>query len=264
MSEMPAVCLGIVSIVLAAGLAFAVRKIIHAREDRKMRGILCSWPIPQTDPEAFDSCFRTGTLGPERSTEIRFIANFKVEGGISDLESWILCNLAKKAARIFEIGTCTGKTAYLLAANAQPQARIFTLTLRPEDAGQYTAAAGDAPDARASAAMESRFSTFFYNGTSEEGKIQQLFGDSKNFDETPYLNSCDLIFVDGSHARSYVESDSQKALRMVKPGGVVLWHDYRGPRQTRGVFDALNALGQNIPLAHIKGTSLVAYRRPLS
>jgi predicted O-methyltransferase YrrM len=88
-----------------------------------------------------------------------------------------------------------------------------------------------------------------------------LFGDSKRFDESRFAGTCDLVFVDGSHARSYVESDSRKALRMLRPGGIVLWHDYHGPRRARGVFDALNALAGELPLAHIKGTSLVAYRR---
>jgi hypothetical protein len=65
----------------------------------------------------------------------------------------------------------------------------------------------------------------------------------------------DLVFVDGSHARSYVESDSRKALRMVRPGGIVFWHDYSGPRRTPGVFASLNALAREMPLVHIGGTT---------
>jgi hypothetical protein len=95
-------------------------------------------------------------------------------------------------------------------------------------------------------------------------KIEQLLGDSKAFDEKRFLGACDLVFVAGSHARSYVESDSRKALRMVKPGGFVFWHAYSGKRRASGVFAALNALAREIPLVHIGGTSLVAYRRPLA
>jgi hypothetical protein len=90
-----------------------------------------------------------------------------------------------------------------------------------------------------------------------------LFGDSKAFDESRYQGECDLVFVDGSHAFSYVMNDSRKALRMVRSGGLVLWHDYRDVRagETRGVFEALNELSRELPLVRIRGTSLVAYRR---
>jgi hypothetical protein len=67
--------------------------------------------------------------------------------------------------------------------------------------------------------------------------------------------------VDGSHAYSYVRSDSRKALEMVAPGGLILWHDYRGMFKPRGVYRALNELAKEVPLVHIKGTSLIAHRR---
>jgi hypothetical protein len=47
---------------------------------------------------------------------------------------------------------------------------------------------------------------------------------------------------------------------MVKPGGIVLWHDYA--HWNRGVFRALNELARELPLVHIAETSLVAYRKP--
>ena len=71
------------------------------------------------------------------------------------------------------------------------------------------------------------------------------------------------MFVDGSHARSYVENDSRKAVRIVRPGGLVLWHDYAGPRHAPGVFTALNALAASVPLRHVCHTTFVAWRRPL-
>ena len=50
--------------------------------------------------------------------------------------------------------------------------------------------------------------------------------------------------------------------RAVQPGGIVLWHDYSGKRRTPGVCAALNALSRELPLVHIGGTTLVAYRSP--
>lgn len=251
----------ITEIALLVPIAWMANKIISDKEDRKMKGVLRPWPVPRRSIEEFDPRFRTGPLGPDRRTEMRFISGYRVEGGIGDFESWILCNLAKTAQNIFELGTCTGKTTYLLAANSPPDTRITTLTLDPRTAAAYRPGEGDESSAKVSAMNESRFADFFYSGTPEQAKITQLFGDSKAFDETPYRGKFDLIFVDGSHAQSYVESDSRKALEMIKKGGTIIWHDYRGPRHTKGVFRALNRLNKELPLVHIAGTSFVAYRK---
>jgi hypothetical protein len=70
------------------------------------------------------------------------------------------------------------------------------------------------------------------------------------------------VFVDGSHAYSYVKSDSERALALVRPGGLVLWHDYSGPSHSPGVYQALNELAERLPLVRIEGTMLAAYRQP--
>ena len=112
------------------------------------------------------------------------------------------------------------------------------------------------------ALRESSHTDFLYSGSPVAQKVQQLFGDSKTFDVSPWEGRCDLVFVDGSHAYSYVVSDSAKALELVAPGGLVLWHDYAGPRHAAGVYRALNELAQRLPLVRLEGTTLVAYRRP--
>lgn len=234
--------------------------ILHSYRRRRLRR-LDRLPIASVAPEAIDPIFMKDGLGPSRATEIHFVAAYDVLGGISDFETWILCNLARNSARVFEFGTCTGKTTWLLAANA-PNATVTTLTLRPEDVGTMQPAGEDDHTSIETAIRESQFRNFYYQGTPEEARIVQIFGDSKKFDETEFAGACDLVFVDGSHARSYVESDSRKALQMAKPGGVVVWHDYRGPRAERGVFQALNALAGQIPLVRIRGTCFVFHRKP--
>jgi hypothetical protein len=252
------------NLVTLAALGAALRRIALHRARRKQRGVFGKWPIRRVDPGELDARLGAGPLGPPRESAIVSVATWQVPGGISDLETWVLCNLVKEARLVFELGTATGKTTWLLARNAAADARIVTLTLSPATAHEYRAGRGDDAAAQSAALDESAFASFVYSGTAEAAKVTQVFGDSKAFDESPYADQCDLVFVDGSHARSYVESDSRKALRMVKPGGIVLWHDYAGPHHSPGVFAALNALARELPLVHVAGTMLVAYRRPLA
>jgi hypothetical protein len=72
-----------------------------------------------------------------------------------------------------------------------------------------------------------------------------------------------VVFVDGSHAGSYVRSDSRNAMRMVEPGGVILWRDYRGRRGVcRDVFHYLNQLGTTLSLVRLAVTRSVTWRAP--
>jgi Methyltransferase domain len=57
-------------------------------------------------------------------------------------------------------------------------------------------------------------------------RIKQLFGNSLEFDFSPYERSIDLVFVDAAHDYPHGFPDSRTALRLVRPGGVVLWHDF--------------------------------------
>ena len=234
---------------------------LRARALRRQEGWFRRYPIPKVALDAFDPRFRAGEFGPTRDAEVAFIGRgtMIVPGGTTDTESWVLAVLARGAHSLFEFGTCTGKTAYLWARNAAPDAVIATLTLPPDQLAAYQADSRDDPGATADARDESRFTRFLYTGTEVEPRIRQLFGDSKTFDESPWSGRCDVVFVDGSHAYSYVKNDAAKALRMVRPGGVVLWHDYA--HWNRGVYRALNELAREVPLVHLAGTSLVGHRR---
>ncbi len=245
--------------------------LIRVSKDRAkllQRGLLFRWPIPSVDPGHISPALRTTELGPSLDSLVSITPSLGVRGGISDLESCILAALAKAASaralpgtqtHIFEFGTCTGKTTHHLALNAGHLARVVTLTLAPDQHTTYQRGNGDDPRDTHAALKESAFTRFYYSGTNVEPQITQLFGDSKVLDITPHQALYDLIFVDGSHARSYVESDSRLAMHMLKPGGLILWHDYRGPWRARGVWSTLNALAQSHTLVHIKGTSLVVY-----
>lgn len=253
----------ILALLFCAG--FAVERVKREKLRASVRQSGAFLPLPTVDLSELDAVFTAGRFGPTLATEVTFIGRgpVPVPGGTTDGEAWILATLSKQARTFFEFGTCTGKTSYLWSRNAPPDSRIVTLTLAPEQRERYVTAPGDDRRDARFALDESNFTDFLYSGTPESARIEQHFGDSKSFDEEAFTNWADLVFVDGAHAESYVHSDSAKALRIVKPGGLILWHDYVGPHDAPGVFRALNALSKSLPIRHIRGTTFAAYRRPL-
>lgn len=221
-------------------------------------------PIPTSPLHEFDDRFRMDELGPTLEAEVRFIGGAGgVLGGTTDTEAWVLAVLAKGARTLFEFGTATGRTTCLWARNTPEDASITTITLAPDQHGGYAAGEGDNAAAGRQALSESAHTRFRYEDAPEGAKVRQLFGDSKELDPAPYAGRCDLIFIDGSHAYSYVKSDTEKAMRMVAPGGVILWHDYRGRGGKAGdVYRYLNELSRELPLVHLRGTAIIGWRAP--
>src|SRR5215831_10687878 len=63
------------------------------------------------------------------------------------------------------------------------------------------------------------------------------------------LPKADVIFIDGDHGQNAVEHDSLLALDLVRPGGVIIWHDYDNPQvEVTGVLDTLFNEGWDINL----------------
>lgn len=246
---------------LAALCAFLFYKIGRLRwrlhvEQGKVKSSIPSREWNELFPE-----FRVDPNGGPAELTLAFLPAQGVLGSPTDTETWMLCLAARKAKMIFEFGTCTGRTAYLLAVNSPLDSRVVTLTLGKDELDQYRSESSDDAAAVQSALSESNVERFVYEGTDAETKITQLFGDSKAFDPGPYQAKFDMIFVDGSHAKSYVESDTQKALSMVKEGGIVFWHDFTQRKEVRGVKETLEGLSGALPLCHIAGTSLVCMRK---
>jgi predicted O-methyltransferase YrrM len=133
------------------------------------------------------------------------------------LEQYCLAALAgvRRPERIFEIGTFDGATTLLLARMV-PNAQIYTLDLPPEVA--------DGGNKLALARVNGAGSRF--RDAPEADRITQLYGDSREFDFSPYYGKMDLVVVDGSHEADCVTADTESALRMVTPEGLVVWDDY--------------------------------------
>ncbi len=62
------------------------------------------------------------------------------------------------------------------------------------------------------------------------------------------LAPCDAVFIDGDHSRAGVLQDTALARAVLRPGGVIVWHDYHGlgTVDVRDVLDEMHAAGADI------------------
>lgn len=187
----------------------------------------------------------------------------KQNGNIRISELAVLNAIAadcENGSTLFEIGTFDGRTTLNLALSAPGGCRIVTLdlpcdrdTALPLEAGERHMVRKQASGSR----LEQRRADF----PDAVSRITRLLGDSARFDYSPYLGRCSLVFVDGSHSHEYAKTDSSTAMRLVSPGGKVIWHDYG---IWPGVTKALEELEEReaLGLRNIRGTSLVIWQSP--
>ena len=159
------------------------------------------------------------TAGPTHATLALFP---KSNASVSVLEFVSLIMLLKRTAaqKIFEFGTYKGVSVTQLVLNAAPQGQVYTLDL-PDQATEATYETMHAKDAVI--AREAGKASLVPSDLRKQ--ITFLRQDSALFLETPYLEQMDFVFVDGAHNFDYVRNDSEKGWRMLRPGGIIAWHD---------------------------------------
>lgn len=154
---------------------------------------------------------------------ITFRASVSPPGGRHDwslgaAEQIVLQTLVKgrSVTRVFEIGTFNGGTTRVLAEALPPDGRVVTLDLPPTefDATQQ-------PNGFTGGEVGSA-----YRQSPAAGKVTQLLADSLKFDAAPYAGGYDLVLVDGGHEFVHGVADTRTALKLVAPGGVVVWDDF--------------------------------------
>lgn len=92
---------------------------------------------------------------------------------------------------------------------------------------------------------------------------RQILGDTRKLDFEPW-GAFDIIFIDACHAYEWVLSDSRKSLKSLKPGGILIWHDFGNhnvPDVQRAVeeFDRSELCGQ---VMHVANTTVAYFVKP--
>lgn len=157
---------------------------------------------------------------------------------------------ARGITNAFEIGTFNGGTTRLLAEALPDNGRVVTMDLPPVafDAHQTPRDFVGNQVGRA------------YQSSPCSHKVTQILEDSLSFDASPYANGFDLVLVDGGHEYVHGVADTHTALRLVAPGGIILWDDFHPHWHglVRGICDAMRGRA----LARLAGTSLAVHVDP--
>ncbi len=92
--------------------------------------------------------------------------------------------------------------------------------------------------------------------------VDAFRGRNARLEYAPWIGACDLVIVNASHEYDFVKCDSLTALRLVKPGGIVLWSDYgAAPSLTHCVNTLSRTVRSLASLRRITGTNLCFWRR---
>jgi predicted O-methyltransferase YrrM len=168
-------------------------------------------------------------------------------GGISFREAQLLTASIRQLQprTLFEFGTFHGATTIQLAANAPSDATVHTIDL-PDDHPLRG-------DTRTVDVSPVKVGQCFRDST-WENRIRQHYGDTTQFDFSEFEGKCDWIFVDAAHTYECASSDTQNALRMIRPGGVIFWHDC--VLAFPGVCRVLEELARTRPVFRVAETSL--------
>ena len=60
---------------------------------------------------------------------------------------------------------------------------------------------------------------------------------------------------------SVVKNDTEKSFEMIKPNGIILWHDYvPGKKSSKDIVKYLNKISKERKIYHIKNTSMCFFQ----
>jgi len=162
----------------------------------------------------------------------RSLPSFKMEIDDAPILRYLYRNARPK--KHLEFGTWQGFGATLCADACD--AEIWTLNL-PDGERSQTGEAMYSSGHDASDAGENI--GWMYRAAGHGDRVHQLLVDSKQWDTSDFsAGFFDSILIDGGHTADVVGNDTEKALPLLRSGGMMLWHDFCPDAET---VEALSA-----------------------
>jgi predicted O-methyltransferase YrrM len=179
-------------------------------------------------------------------TVVPRVAEFRCHGSnyLSSYETAIVATLVNEVqARVMiEFGCNDGRTAKALLRGVPSLERYIGIDVEPGHRPALSCQNQETPTlAGIYAAADPRFLVLLKDS-------RMLTADD--------LEACNAVFIDGDHGKAAVEHDSRLARELLRPGGVMIWHDYgNGAVQVTEVLDRLHD-DEGWPIARIGETWL--------
>ena len=124
----------------------------------------------------------------------------------------------RKPRRHLEFGTWEGFGATLVGQGTD--AEIWTINLPQGEAGSDGSSLYAASDAGGNIGWR-------YRAAGLGPRVHQLLCDSRDVDTAAFAGDLfDTVLIDGGHTPDLVANDTDKALAVLRPGGLCVWHDF--------------------------------------
>jgi len=205
--------------------------------------------LPSITPQALTGVTKTCQLLIDRE---------RISIGIGEILPILEIVHLSRAKRILEIGTSSGGTTWHLAANMAVGGTVITVDLPPttSTSGNYSPAnlATERP-------TQTQLGRAF-QGTSEEASIRLVLTDSAKLTQDMVGEKVDIVFIDGAHTYEHAKSDTETAMKLLKPGGYLMWHDYFVFHPDYGVYRYLHELAQAMPIYRLCDSLAAVARLP--
>ncbi|MEZ5988789.1 MAG: glycosyltransferase family 9 protein [Planctomycetota bacterium] len=184
-------------------------------------------------------------------------------GGRKRRDAEVLCLLAANAeGDVLDLGTSHGRSAFKLATNVPPPARVFTVNALPGQLGD------DEVHVTHRLPIHAIGEHHRAQGCTN---VVQLFANTRHWRPPATVRDLGLVFVDASHDEEAVLSDSRLAWSLLRPGGFLAWHDFCPDRRAtwawidavmRGVERFVAGLEAPAELGWVEGSWIAVLRKP--
>lgn len=166
--------------------------------------------LPSLPLEEFQRRLPAAT--PLDGVSVRLNPRLRGFGSGSTAEMAALASLVavRRPRRLLEFGTCDGASTWHLWANAPADAQITTL-----DLPSGTKAAGSSDEGLQGIAARPFLP--------RDPRVRLVEADSRDW--SPDLSEVEFCFIDAGHSYACVRNDTEKALSVMSPGGLLVWHD---------------------------------------
>lgn len=167
----------------------------------------------------------------------------KVLVALARIASWF-----KPATQIVEIGCNNGRTAKTILSNVESIERYIGIEVPQEYRPSMPVQQREWQTPGILATGDPRFELWVK-------PLGSLDCSAADFDAP-----VDMVFIDGDHSRKAVEYDTALARAIVRPGGLIVWHDYHelGTVDVKSVLDEEFLAGATIQ--HVENT-WIAFQR---